>query len=282
MLFFNINLNCYVVVELKIGDFKPEFAGKLNFYTNAVDQVAKFPHHNPTIGILLCKTSNADVIKLSLKGISSPVGVSDYKLTKELRSGLPTKKELQQSLHTDIEPPKNSLEEKRNKLLSLISKAGKEEVKKAKDNITVHDVVDKVLLGLHYKIERLLKDHKIPKMFNTTGLTYWIDSGGYQTYKEFYAKFREVRTPRSVRIEHSFDGFKAIGTSAFNWRLEFSIQLDQYKYVVEYGHRNSKVFREEYLYHDIIVEKGLQEIATKFVEAFFDEITEQTEHNLKH
>ena len=102
MLFFNINLNCYVVIELKIGDFKPEFTGKLNFYTNAVDEIVKLPSHNSTIGILLCKTPNKKVIKLSLKGVNTPVGVADYKLTKKLKAGLPTRKELEQSLQADI------------------------------------------------------------------------------------------------------------------------------------------------------------------------------------
>tara|TARA_R110002050_G_scaffold20348_1_gene57695 strand:- start:88230 stop:89366 length:1137 start_codon:yes stop_codon:yes gene_type:complete len=102
MLFFNINLNCYVVVELKVGDFKPEFIGKLNFYINAVNQIVKVPEQNETIGILLCKTPNTEVIKLSLKGVDTPMHAADYKLTKELKKGLPTKKELEQSLHANM------------------------------------------------------------------------------------------------------------------------------------------------------------------------------------
>ena len=62
----------------------------------------KVPEQNETIGILLCKTPNTEVIKLSLKGVDTPMHAADYKLTKELKKGLPTKKELEQSLHANM------------------------------------------------------------------------------------------------------------------------------------------------------------------------------------
>ena len=55
MMFYNLNLRCYVVIELKTGDFKPEYAGKLNFYLSAVDDILRSEHDNPSIGLLLCK-----------------------------------------------------------------------------------------------------------------------------------------------------------------------------------------------------------------------------------
>lgn len=76
LLFYNFHMHCFVNFELKIGEFKPEFAGKLNFYVNAIDKQLKGEGDNPTIGILLCKTPNETVIKYSLQGIESPIGVS--------------------------------------------------------------------------------------------------------------------------------------------------------------------------------------------------------------
>src|SRR5690606_26283696 len=74
LLFYNFHLHCFVVFELKIGEFKPEYAGKLNFYVNAIDEQIKGEQDQPTIGVLLCKTPNETVIKYALKGISSPLG----------------------------------------------------------------------------------------------------------------------------------------------------------------------------------------------------------------
>ena len=88
LLFYNLNLRCYVVIELKAGDFKPEYAGKLNFYLSAVDGILKKEDDNPTIGLLLCKSKNNVVAEYSLKDISKPIGVSEYKITNNLPDDL--------------------------------------------------------------------------------------------------------------------------------------------------------------------------------------------------
>ena len=80
LLFYNLKLRCYVVVELKSGDFKPEYAGKLNFYVSAVDSLLKTTHDNQTIGILLCKNKKGMVAEYALRDIEKPIGVSEYSL----------------------------------------------------------------------------------------------------------------------------------------------------------------------------------------------------------
>ena len=84
LLFYNLNLRCYVVIELKTGEFKPEYAGKLNFYLSAVDGELKKDSDNPTIGLLLCKCKNSLVAEYALRDMNKPIGVSDYKLFGEL------------------------------------------------------------------------------------------------------------------------------------------------------------------------------------------------------
>jgi len=88
LLFYNLNLRCYVVIELKAGDFKPEYAGQLNFYLSAVDGILKKEEDNPSIGLLLCKSKNNLVAEYSLKDISKPIGVSEYKVTSSLPNAL--------------------------------------------------------------------------------------------------------------------------------------------------------------------------------------------------
>ena len=84
LLFYNLILRCYVVIELKRGSFKPEYAGKLNFYISAVDDLLKTDLDNPTIGLLLCKNKRGMIAEYSLKDIEKPIGVSEYKLLKNL------------------------------------------------------------------------------------------------------------------------------------------------------------------------------------------------------
>ena len=102
LLFYNLNLRCYVVIELKTGEFKPEYAGQLNFYLSAVDGQLKKENDNPTIGLLLCKSKNNLVAEYSLKDMSKPMGISEYKvssiLPKELSSQLPSVEDIQKRI----------------------------------------------------------------------------------------------------------------------------------------------------------------------------------------
>lgn len=88
LLFYNLNLRCYVVIELKTGEFKPDYAGQLNFYLSAVDGILKSEHDNPTIGLLLCKSKNNLVAEYALKDMSKPIGVSEYRVTSDLPEDL--------------------------------------------------------------------------------------------------------------------------------------------------------------------------------------------------
>lgn len=102
LLFYHTKLRRYVVGELKIQEFQPEFVGKLNFYLNAVDAILKQKEDQPTLGLLLCKTPDTLVVDYSLHNVQSPLGVSEYQLTKSLPGNL------QQSLPT-IEALENEL-----------------------------------------------------------------------------------------------------------------------------------------------------------------------------
>jgi len=84
LLFYNLKLRCYVVIELKAQPFKPEFAGKLNFYISAVDSLLKTDLDNPTIGLLLCKSKKNTIVEYALKDLHKPIGVSNYELGKAL------------------------------------------------------------------------------------------------------------------------------------------------------------------------------------------------------
>jgi hypothetical protein len=99
LLFYHIQLKCYVVIELKNTKFIPEYAGKLNFYLSAVDTLLKKDDNKPTIGILLCRDKNNLEAEFALRDIGKPMGVSEFDFTKvlpeELKSSLPTIEELE-------------------------------------------------------------------------------------------------------------------------------------------------------------------------------------------
>ena len=106
LLFYHTQLHCYVVIELKTGDFEPEHAGKLNFYIKAVDEQLRKTGEEPTIGILLCKSKDRLVAEYALSDINKPIGVSEYQLTQSLpdnlKSSLPSIDEIEAELAGEL------------------------------------------------------------------------------------------------------------------------------------------------------------------------------------
>lgn len=102
LLFYHINLKCYIVIELKTVEFEPEFAGKLNFYLSAVDDILKTENENPSIGILLCNGKDGVEVEYALKDINKPIGVSEYTFTEKLpkiyEKNIPTVNEFEKAL----------------------------------------------------------------------------------------------------------------------------------------------------------------------------------------
>ena len=114
MLFYHIKLRCYVVVELKAVSFEPEFAGKLNFYVNAVDQLMKTDDDNPTIGLLICKDKDQTEVQWAFQGIETPMGVATYDNIRmnEIKSQLPSEEAIQKRLEQAEEEYLLKLQEK--------------------------------------------------------------------------------------------------------------------------------------------------------------------------
>jgi len=112
LLFYNLKLRCFVVMDLKMKEFKPEYAGKLNFYVSAVDDMLKHPSDNPTIGILLCKKQNKLIVEYALRDIRKPISVNDFTLfdtlPREYENILPTAEDIESRLKlpdaTEIDP----------------------------------------------------------------------------------------------------------------------------------------------------------------------------------
>ena len=107
LLFYNLKLRCFVVVELKDKDFKPEYAGKMNFYLSAVDDLVKHASDQPSIGLILCKSKNNVLAEYTLRDMTKPIGLAEYRLTENLpenlKTTLPTVEELEAELSKDLD-----------------------------------------------------------------------------------------------------------------------------------------------------------------------------------
>ena len=102
LLFFHMNLNRYIVVEIKTTEFEAEHLGQLGLYVSAVNHLLKKPTHEPTIGLLVCKTKDNTMVKWTLEATQQPIGVSEYRigeiLPKEIASDLPTVEQIESAV----------------------------------------------------------------------------------------------------------------------------------------------------------------------------------------
>jgi predicted nuclease of restriction endonuclease-like (RecB) superfamily len=104
LLFYHTKLKCYVVIELKVTKFKPEYVGKLNFYITAIDRLVKDSSDKPTIGILLCRSKNDVVVDFALHDVNKPMGVSEYTYTQlpaQIQNALPTIQQFTERLNQE-------------------------------------------------------------------------------------------------------------------------------------------------------------------------------------
>lgn len=108
LLFYHLKLRCFVVIDLKTGEFKPEYAGKMNFYLSVADDQLRHAADEPSIGLILCQDRNHIVAEYALRGVSKPIGISEYELTRalppDLQSALPTVEEIEAELEEAAKP----------------------------------------------------------------------------------------------------------------------------------------------------------------------------------
>lgn len=108
LLFYHTILHCYVAVELKNTEFKPEYIGKMNFYLTALNEIVKTDKDGDSIGLILCRDKNRLIVEYALKDVNKPIGVSSYEirkyLPKELNLNLPTEDDI--NMHIDINQSK--------------------------------------------------------------------------------------------------------------------------------------------------------------------------------
>ncbi len=106
LLFYHLGLSCFVVIELKTTDFKPEYSGQINFYVNVIDDKLRRPHDNPTIGIILCRSKKKSVVEYALRGMNQPISVSTYRTTamlpEEFKAKLPSVEDLQHEIEAVV------------------------------------------------------------------------------------------------------------------------------------------------------------------------------------
>lgn len=278
LLFYNYHLHCFVVFELKVGDFKPEFAGKLNFYVNTINEKIKGKEDKPTIGVLLCKTPNETVVKYSLKGIDTPMGVAEYEFTqalpKQLKGEMPSIEELEDELDKEVQAVKKPIDEKRLQLSEVLARLKEEEVEKAKDLESVLYLFDNLINPLKKKVTILLKEEI--SLFTKTEFYYTINSSGspYFVNIDIEKMYLQKEYIEKIGVDIRLTGLKKAGINTFNINEGLYIFFSELSYTI--GESRDKIWGK-FLYHKIWNDGDIEEIAARWSEYIIDEIKRRLE-----
>jgi predicted nuclease of restriction endonuclease-like (RecB) superfamily len=136
LLFYHLRLRCFVVIDLKKGEFKPEYAGKMNFYLSVVDDQLRHESDAPSIGLILCQDRNHIIAEYALRGVSKPIGISEYELTRalptRLQSALPTVEEIEAELAESAKAKPDSPKANKPKVAKAAKPAMKKQSKKGR------------------------------------------------------------------------------------------------------------------------------------------------------
>jgi predicted nuclease of restriction endonuclease-like (RecB) superfamily len=247
LLFYNTHLHCYVVFELKLGEFKPEFAGKLNFYINTIDAQIKKDNDAPTIGILLCKTPNETVIKYALQNVSAPMGIADYQLSdalpNQLKGEIPTIEELEIELDESYEELKTPTRKRLDALKEKIAGMKRSELKQTANIEILRQIFDDSLMPLFENILSKMEDFK--DMFLSVKY-YWSGHNNIEDISRLAETWKDVSfltQTADLNFSYSLLGFKKAGTEAFNVNIDLAYRRELYSYGFKVtNHENNKFF----------------------------------------
>lgn len=278
MLFYHTKLHCHVILELKIGDFKPEYAGKMNFYLSAFDEDHRTPEDGATIGIILCKNKNRVTAEYALRDVNKPMGIAEYQFThaipENLKAELPSIEDLEVELEKEIKIPKKPIDEKLDRLNKLIEGLGHPEIQEELSGQITRQLFNEVLFRLKNKMSELLEP--VFGRFREGIIHYSINGRhSYLGSADLDAEFLTTSDIHEIGLGVQLQDLKKGGVKSFNWFGRLSFYLEKYKYQV--GPDRMEIW-EEHLYHEQWTNDDYQQLAEKWAELIIEGISMSVEN----
>jgi len=245
LLLYHLKLHCYVALELKIGDFKPEYAGKMNFYLSTIDSNYKSEQDASSIGLILCKNKDRITVEYALKDVNKPIGVAAYQIThaipNNLQGQLPSIEDLEKELKKEITFVKSN-QKKREQLEVLLSKLSPQVFKKEKSVPVVKNLWDEISYKLIPTIEKTFMPEK--NLFDYLGVIRFIngnDAEDMSLFGQLYINIKEIGL--LVRM----DTLKSAGSKAFSVSRYLKISLKESSYTL--SHKSTNWLTKQYYEH---------------------------------
>lgn len=287
LLFYHTKLRRYVIIELKIGDFMPEYIGKMNLYLGLADDTLKTEHDEPAIGLILCKTKDKIVAEYALRDTSKPIGIAEYKinelLPEDIKSELPSIEEIEQKLDEEIVQHQNPVDSRLKAIKEKLRGLKSEEIQTP----ATYDLLQKLFqTGLKPLYQQII--NKMMSEFNEHFLTQtasWSLGNrvvhGLDEVEAFWRDEKNLASRQRMDFSYNLDGFRKSGTLSFNEHFSLLFIMDTYFYSIRPNSYSEKDIVRK-LYHqpltqadiDLIIETLMMKVMDR-VEWMIGEIERQ-------
>jgi predicted nuclease of restriction endonuclease-like (RecB) superfamily len=284
LLFYHTRLKRYIVIDLKMDEFEPEFKGKMEFYLNLADDQLKSKGDEPSIGLILCKTKNGMVAEYALRDSNKPIGIAEYKinenLPEDIKGELPTIEELEIELEKEYEELKTPAQKKFTALKEkLTNLKGHNEVRHKVDAAVIQELYKKSLAPLFDAL--LVRLHELDEHFYSATPEYQGLLASFVVKEEIAKEWKDedfVDRHMETYFRYKLDGYKNAGVESFNIWLQITLYISNYWYgFAQMGYNNQQPFLKK-MYHEQLTNKDVQTITDVAIEYVSDEIERQLSH----
>lgn len=281
LLFYHTKLRRFIVIELKIGEFKAEYVSKMNLYLGIVDDELKDEYKEPSIGLILCKTKDKVVAEYALRDTQKPIGIALYRIGEQLPSNikgeLPTIEEIELKMDQEMKEKPNPTEARLQAIKDKLKKMNKETIQTPATPELLREVLQEGLIQLYQSI--LMKMEIFKEDFHETGFRWYSQSRNMETVDDLTSFWLEsVAVPKSSVHEINFSyrllGLKQGGTETYNDSIELVFIADTYWYGFRLVNYNNQSPFLKKLYHEKLSENDI----TAITDIVMNQVIDRMEH----
>ena len=282
LLFYHTRLKRYVVIELKIDEFKPEYKGKMEFYLTLADEQLKAEGDEPSIGLILCKTKDGLVAEYTLRDSTKPIGIAEYKISENLpeniQSEMPSIAEIEAEIEKEYEELKSPSQKRFEELKKKLAQLQNDELKQTATTETLFEIIDLSVVPLYSALINRLDDFKdmfYSSHYNFQGKNKQITS--INDLAENWKNEEFLKSNLDFYFTYWLRGFKKAGTEAFDIGFHLNFRIENYSYGFSLPNNNNHQSFIKKLYHEQLSKKEINKIVELFYENIMDDIEKQME-----
>ncbi len=253
LLFYHTKLRRHIIIELKIGEFEPEFVSKMNLYLGLADDNLKGEFDEPAIGLILCKTNNKIIAEYALRDTSKPIGIAEYKIAQMLpdniKGELPSIEVIEQRMDEELKEEQNPIDVKVKALKERLRAIQSEEIQTTATYIILYNLYHDGLKALYKELTQKLSE--FDDSFHSKTINWSATNKNITTYEqldEFWDYEENLKAIREFYFTYALHGFKKAGTQNLSEHIELKFEMNIYWYGFTINNGNQQPILKK-LYH---------------------------------